>query len=137
MRKQHGRFNERMVRWALASALLWAPVASSAETFVGGTKAREICPGFGSEVIYDDITLDMWQGAGLGQLTIAGIGTVEVVTDWMVDGKWGYFSASVQDAEFGPIVLYGWIVGRKLRGWVVSHDYSNGCLIMGKLKAWL
>ena len=134
MRRQYGR---RMVRWVLASALLWAPVASGAETWVGGSKAQSICPGFGSEVIYDDITLDMSQGAGVGLLTIAGVGTVEVVTDWMVDGKWGYFSASVQDADFGPIVLYGWIRGGRMKGWIVSHDYSNGCLIMGKLRAWL
>ena len=113
MRKQYGR---TMIRWVLASALLWAPAASGAETFVGGTKERVICPGFGSEISYHDITLDMWQGPGTGQLTVAGIGTLEVVTDWMVDGKWGYFSASNQDADLGPVVLYGWIRGAKDEG---------------------
>ena len=59
-----------------------------------------------------------------------------MVTDWMVDGKWGYFSATAQDPELGPIVLYGWIRGSKMRGWVVQHDYFNNCILYGKLKAW-
>ena len=134
MSKRDEKWPLRMVRGLLTSALLLAPAASGAETFSGGIKETQVCPGLGVEYLWDDFSLDIEPGASVGWITLLG-GGFEVVTDWMVDGKWGYFSASVQDADFGPIVLYGWIRGRKMKGWVIQHDYSTSCILYGKLKA--
>ena len=134
MSKRDGKWPLRMVRGLLASALLLAPAASRADTFSGGIKETEVCAGFGVEYLYDDFSIDIEPGASVGWVTLLG-GGFEVVTDWMVDGKWGYFSATAQDPEWGPIVLYGWIRGAKMKGWVIQHDYSTSCILYGKLKA--
>jgi hypothetical protein len=135
MSKRHGNWPSRMVRGLLTSALLLAPAASLADTFSGGIKETVVCPGAGIQYMFDDFSLDIEQGASVGWVTILG-GGFEVVTDWMVDGKWGYFAATLQDADFGPVTLYGWIRGGKMKGWVVQHDYSTSCILYGKLKAW-
>ena len=125
----------RTIPWFLAAALLLAPAASRADTFSGGIKETVVCPGAGIDYLFDDFSLDIAQGPGVGWVTILG-GGFEVVTDWMVDGKWGYFAATAQDADFGPVTLYGWIRGGKMKGWVIQHDYSTSCILYGKLKAW-
>jgi hypothetical protein len=125
---------KQVIRWVLVSALLWAPTASGAVTWVGMTKERSICPGMGSGITYHDFTLDMEPGSGFGTLTVVGGPPLPVATDWTVDGKYTYFAASIQDAEFGPVVFYGWTLGSKMRGWIVVHDYSTGCMVMGRLK---
>jgi hypothetical protein len=127
-----------MIRWVMAAGLLWLPTASGAATaWVGYAHARFICPGLGSTVEHEDFTLEMEPGSGLGTLTIAGIGSGQVVTDWTVDGRWGYFSASIADPANGPLVLYGWIRGNRMKGWITGHDYLQGCMTMGKIRAWL
>jgi hypothetical protein len=124
-----------MVRGLLTSALLAAPTASYADVFTGGIKETQVCPGFGHEHMFQDFSIDIVPGANIGFVTILG-GGLEVVTDWMVDGSWGYFSASAQDADFGPVTLYGWIRGSKMKGFIIQHDYSTSCILYGKLKAW-
>jgi hypothetical protein len=127
----------RRARWALAAALLLAPAASGATTWLGQTRVLAVCPGLGSETQYDDFTLQMEPGSGQGTLTIVGMDPVPVATDWAVEGKWGYFSASLADAAGGVVSFYGWIKGRRMRGWVLLHDYTSGCMLMGRLRGWL
>jgi hypothetical protein len=120
----------------MAAALIWAPTASSAATWVGQMKENMICPGAGIQKGYDNFTLDMVQGSSVGLLTFAGAGTVDVVTDWTVDGRWGYFSASFIDPNGGPWVFYGSILGRRMKGWIIGHSYGDGCILWGKLRAY-
>lgn len=135
MSERNRKWPARMVRGLLTSALLLAPAASLADTFSGGIKEVRVCPGFGHEHLWDNFSIDIEQGSSLGWVTLLG-GGFEVVTDWMIDGSTGYFSATYQDFEFGPITLYGWIKGGKMKGWVISHDYQSSCILYGKLKAW-
>jgi hypothetical protein len=124
------------MRSALASVLIWVPTASGATIWLGHTKESVICPGVGASVYHDDFTLAMEPGSGWGTLTFVGGDPIDVVTDWTVDGKWGYFSASFQEPNGGPFILYGWISGKKMKGYVGGHIYGNGCVIMGKLRGW-
>jgi hypothetical protein len=130
MSERHRKWPLRMVRGLLTSALLLAPAASHADTFNGGIKATEVCPGAGVDYKYEDVSIDIFPGPSTGLVTFLG-GGFEVVTDWMVDGKWGYFAATAQDADFGPITLYGWIRGGRMKGWVIGHDYSTSCIVYG------
>jgi hypothetical protein len=125
------------MRWILMAALVWAPTASGATTWLGAIKGRVACPGLGSEIFYDDFTLEMEPGAGTGILTIVGYPPVEVFTDWTVDGKWSYFSASFHEPNGGPYIFNGWIRGNRMRGYVAGHNYENGCMMIGRLKGWL
>jgi len=125
------------MRWMLAAALILAPAASGAETWIGFTRERGSCPGNGSSLYHDDFTLDMVPGSGTGFLTFAGYPAIPVVTNWNVDGSWAYFSASSADPNNGPIMFTGWIRGRRMRGFVTGHNYATGCVFMGKLKGWL
>jgi hypothetical protein len=124
-----------MVRGLLASVLLLAPAAGRADVFTGGIKETEICPGLGVDYLFEDFSLDIVTGSNVGLLTILG-GGAEVITDWHVDGRWGYFSASIADPVVGALTLYGWIRGAKMKGWLIQHDYISGCILYGKLKAW-
>ena len=126
----------RVMRWMLAAALIWAPTASQAATFLGYFKGRAACPGAGSEFLNEQFTLTMEPGSGLGVLTVVGMPQLDVVTDWVVDGNWSYFAASfVQD---GAVVFNGWIKsGSRMRGNVAIHDYLTGCVVVARLKGWL
>jgi hypothetical protein len=138
MRKRNGEewCYGRTLRWMLASALLFAPAASGAVTWVGAAKARDVCPGLGAQNEFVNFTLDMEPGSSLGVLTFAGSAPQQAVTDWTVNGRGAYFSASLQLPEDGgPLVLYGWTRGNKMRGYAVLHMYTTGCLAFGKLKA--
>lgn len=135
MRRRNATRYVRAARWLLAAALTSAPVASGAETWIGFTKERGSCPGSSSNVYYDDFTLQMSPGSGTGSLTWAGNNAIPVVTDWNVDGRWAYFVASSADPNSGPVMLSGWIRGRRMRGYVTGHNYANGCIYIGKLKA--
>ena len=137
MRERNATWYVRTIRWMLASVLIWAPVASGAETWIGFTTERGACPGNGSSLYHDDFTLDMVPGSGTGFLTFAGYTAIPVVTNWNVDGKWAYFAASSADPNNGTLMLTGWIRGRRMRGWVTGHDYTTGCVVLGKLKGWL
>jgi hypothetical protein len=120
----------------LAAALIWAPTASEAATFLGYFKGRVACPGLGSQFLNEDFSLTMDPGTGIGVLTIVGAPQREVITDWIVDGKWSYFSASfIGD---GPVVFSGWIKsGKWMKGNVAIHDYVAGCVVVARLKGWL
>jgi hypothetical protein len=113
------------------------PTASSAAGWIGHVKMRVSCPGIGSTVGHEDITLEMEPGAGVGRLTFVGIGSTDVFTDWNVEGKWGYFSASFNEPDGGPIIFYGYIRGSRLKGYVGIHDYGDGCVSIGKIWGWL
>jgi hypothetical protein len=126
----------RRIRAVLAAALVWVPTASHATVWFGFTRETVACPGTGVSRYQDDFTLDMEPGTGTGILTFAGAPQLTANTDWTVDGKWGYFSASFPLPDGSPFILYGWMRGRKMRGYVVSHDYTSGCVLMGKLKGW-
>jgi len=130
--------NGRMFGWALAAALVCMPAASGAATWIGGAKMRAVCPGLGSEFGYEEFTLQMEPGTGLGTLTMVGVGGVplDVATDWVADGNWSYFSASVADPAGGVVLLFGWIRGSRLRGWIAMHDYAGGCVLQGKIRGY-
>ena len=134
MRERARKWYTRTMPWVVASMLFGAP--SGAATWIGQTKSSLICQGSGVQKGYDNFTLDIAQGSAFGQLTFAGAGTVDVVTDWTVDGRWGYFSASFFDPNGGPYVFYGWISGRRMKGWLVGHSYGDGCILMGRLRAY-
>ncbi len=129
--------NRRMIGWVVAAALVLMPAAGRAEGWVGQVKMRVSCPGTGSSFGVEDFTLEMPRGTGVGRLSFVGLGSVDVFTDWNVEGRWGYFSASVQDAAFGPILFYGYIRGSRMKGYIGIHDYTNGCVTIGKLRGWL
>jgi hypothetical protein len=137
MSERQRRYRLNVAGWALAAALLWAPAAGEATTWLGQTRVRDVCPGLGSSVSYDDFTLQMEPGSGQGTLTIVGWDPVPVVTDWVVEGRYGYFSASLADPAAGLMSFYGWIKGRRMRGYVLLHDYASGCMSMGRLRGWL
>jgi hypothetical protein len=125
------------MRWLLAAALVWAPTASGATIWLGHMKETITCPGVGTTFSHDDFTLDMEPGSGFGTLTIVGGAPMQIATDWMVEGRWGYFSASYADGVEGLYAMYGWIRGRRMKGYFVSHSYLSGCVIIGKLRGWL
>jgi hypothetical protein len=132
---RHDRRSARTVRALLAAALLLAPVASRAETFSGGIKYTKACPGAGLQYRIDEFEIDIEPGASVGWVTLLG-GGFEVLTDWMVDGRFGYFSASAQDGELGPVIFYGWIRNGRMKGWLAQHEYNTSCVLYGKIKAW-
>ncbi len=130
--------NGRVIGWVLAAVLLGMSSASSAASWIGGAKMTGVCPGLGSDSAYEEFTLQMEPGSGIGTLTMVGLGgaPVNVVTDWIADGKWSYFSASIGDPAGGVVALTGWIRGSKLRGWIVMHDYQAGCVLLGKIRGY-
>ena len=137
MARRYGQRGRRMVRGMLAAALLGVPAASGAATWVGWSKQEVTCPGQGTWMEYSDFTLVMEPGSGVGTLTIAGFPGQQVLTDWMIDGNWARFVASALAPEDGaPLVIYGMTHGHKMKGLFVEHEYSTGCLVVGKLKAW-
>ena len=136
-RKRQRSSTVRALRWMLAAALIWAPTASQAATFLGYFKGRVACPGLGSQFINEDFSLTMEPGSHIGVLTIVGAPQHDVQTDWIVDGNWSYFSASFI-GDTGPVVFNGWIKGgSRMRGNVAMHDYIEGCVVVGRLKGWL
>lgn len=125
-----------MVQGALAAALLLLPAAAGAATWVGWTKQEIICPGAGSWIDFDDFTLVMEPGSGTGVLTLAGFPGVDVATDWTIDGNWAHFAVSTQLPDGGTFMLYGTTHGHKMKGYMAVHEYTTGCIAIGKLKAW-
>jgi|GEM_PF-6353958 len=130
------RWMTRVARAVAVAALVGLPTASSAVTWLGSAKEWAVCPGVGGSPYYDDFTLIMEPGSGWGQLTYVGYNPIDVWVDWHIDGNWSYFSASYFDPAGGPYILTGWIKGRRFRGWLVGHDYVNGCVMQGKVKGW-
>ena len=128
----------RVLGWiAGAAALLALPAASGASVFVGGAKQHFICPGLGHTDQRIAFTLTMEPGFTLGTLTYAGGPPIEMVTNWTADGAGGAFTASGIGPTGGPITLYGWTRGWKLKGWVVAQSYTEDeCMTMGVIKAW-
>ena len=118
-------------------ALLALPAASEAAVFAGGSKQHFICPGLGHSDPRVVFTLTMEPGFGLGQLTWAGGTPIEMITNWTADGAGGAFTASGIGPTGGPITLYGWTRGWKLKGWVVAQSYeADECMSFGVVKAW-
>jgi hypothetical protein len=131
------RWQRRVWSVFAAAALLWLPVASEAVLFVGGTKEHIICPGFGHSDDRFPFTLEIEPGFALGTLTYAGTPAIEVVAQWTADGQGAAFTATGIEPNGGPIVMYGWTRGAKMKGWIVAQSYGDdGCIYHGTLKAW-
>jgi hypothetical protein len=127
----------RAAGWILAAILLGMPAASGATVFVGGSKQTFVCPGLGHDHQYVPFTLDMAPGLTNGTLTYAGGAPIPVVTNWTADGQRAYFTASGNEPNGGPIVMYGFTRGARMRGWVIAQSYgTDACLGYGPLRAW-
>lgn len=128
----------RALAWiAGATALLALPAASSAAVFVGGAKQHVICPGLGHSDERVAFTLTMDPGFGLGTLTAAGGDPIQMTTNWTADGAGGAFTAMGIGPTGGPITVYGWTRGWKLKGWVMAQSYeADECMSFGVVRAW-
>lgn len=131
------RWHRRFLGFAAAALIAALPAASHAALFVGKTKEHVICPTTGHEHGRYSITLEMYPGLGWGVLTYAGNAPLDVVVQWIADGRRGTaFTASGVFEDGSPIVMYGFTKGRRLKGWIAMQDYSgDGCMYMGNLRA--
>lgn len=137
MSKRQATWQRRVARGLLAAALIWAPTLSSAATWLGRMKTSITCPGVGTTFTTDEFTLSMDPGSGFGTLTVVGGNPMGVATDWMIEGRWGYFSASYADQVEGLYTVYGWTRGRRMKGYFSSHSYTTGCVMIGRVRGWL
>jgi hypothetical protein len=130
-------FRRRAMGWFVAAALVALPSVGSAAVWVGRTKQFIMCPGLGHDHQYNDFTLQMEPGFGIGTLTIAGAPPREVNTNWTNDGRYAYFTVTGTELNGGPIFFYGWTRGSKMKGWFSIQSWgADGCMGWGVMKAW-